>query len=240
MTRAHIVCSFWVHRPREFPNAPPYADMLKILDDSCWRFGFEHFVLTDFTTAPAIIDAGLTPWPMNLPENLMQASTEAHAQWLASPVSNGIDTIFVGADCLVRRDFRADLPACDLAIAYMKGHKRWRMNNGFVYIPAASREKVAPVLRSIANDTSEEMFDDMLAIERGLAPMPPNFGCYKRRGLAVEFLPLPIWNRYMAVTKQTPHPLDDAAKDANVLHFMGGHENGKALFFSWAAKHMGD
>lgn len=231
------VCTFWVHRPRDFPKAPPYGDMLRIVDASCRRFGFDHVVLTDETTAPRIYDAGLTPYLLELPNDLMRASTEAHARWIESPYSRGTDTVFVGADCLIRRDFRADLPACDLAIAYMKGHKRWRMNNGFVYVPAASREKVAPVLRLIADDTREKMFDDMLAIERALVPMPEGYGRYERRGLAVEFLPLPIWNRYMAVCKETPKPLKDAAEDANVLHFMGGHDNGKRLFFDWANAH---
>ena len=44
---------------------------------------------------------------------------------------------------------------------------------------------------------------------------------------------MPIWNRYM-------RSADDAAEEANVLHFMGGWDNGKALFFEWAARHMGD
>jgi hypothetical protein len=144
-----------------------------------------------------------------------------------------VHTIFVGADCLIRRDFRNDLPACDVAIGYMKGHKRWRLNNGFVYIPAESREKVAPLFRLVADDTGELMCDDMLALERALVPMPPDFGEHERRGLTVSFLPMPIWNRYM-------RSADDAAEEANVLHFMGGWDNGKALFFEWAARHMGD
>jgi hypothetical protein len=235
--RPVTVCSFWVHRPKEFPTAPPYGEMLKILEHSCRRFGFRHIVLTDEVTAPRIYDVGLTAYLVELPNDLMRASTEAHARWIESPYSRGVDTVFVGADCLIRRDFRADLPACDMAIAYMKGHKRWRLNNGFVYVPAGSREKVAPVLRLIADDTAEKMFDDMLAIERALVPMPEGYGRHERRSLTVEFLPMPIWNRYMAVSKQTPKPLDDAAEDANVLHFMGGHDNGKALFFEWAKAH---
>lgn len=232
-----VVCSFWVERKDQFPDPPDYLSMLKILDASCKRAGMRHVVLTDLPTSFAIVDGGLTAFPIRLPRSLMQASTAAHARWLEAPESKHVDTIFVGADCLIRRDFRAELPACDLAIAFMKDHKRWRINNGFVYVPAASREKVAPLFRRIADDTSEEMFDDMLAAERALLPMPADFGLHERHGLAVNFLPLLKWNRYMAICKQTPDPLSDAAEDAAVLHFMGGHDNGKALYFAWAKRH---
>ena len=225
------VCSFWVDRPRQFPNAPPYLPMLKILDASCTRFGFDHVVLCDRSTAARIHQIDLVPFGMILPDSLMQASTEAHARFLENSTVEG-DTLFVGADCLIRRDFRHQLPRGDLAIAYMKDHKRWKMNNGFVFVPAASREKVAPLLRRIADDTSEQMFDDMLAIERALSPMPAEYGLHERHGLAVNFLPLDRWNKYMNRTAVT-----DDCHDANVLHFMGGHDNGKAHYFDWAHAH---
>lgn len=219
------------------PPNPDYLSMLKILNRSCKRAGFEHAVLTDLETKPKIEAAGIGAFGYDLPRNLMKASTEAHARWMEDRRLHAYHTIFVGADCLIVRDFRAELPDCDLAIAYMKDHKRWHINNGFVYIPARSREKVAPLMRAIADDTSEEMFDDMLAFERALAPMPPDFGAYERAGLKVEFLPLPKWNRYMAKCKATPKPLLDNGEGANVLHFMGGHANGKALYFEWAKLH---
>lgn len=226
-----VVASFWVSRPKEFPNAAPYRDMLKILDASCRRFGFDHVVLTDSLTAPLAYEVGLTPWFVDLPYSLMRATTEVQARWLASPHSAGVDTVFVGADCLIRRDFRADLPKADLAIAFMKDHKRWRLNNGFMYIPAGSRDKVAPVFRLIADDTGEEMCDDMLAIERALVPMPADYGKVSRRGIDVSFLPLAQWNHSIE------HHGEPAA-DCNVLHFMGGWDAGKPLLFEWAAQHM--
>lgn len=223
-----VVCSFWVHRPKDFPKAAPYRDMLRILDGSCRRFGFEHVVLTDQTTAPLLYEVGLTPFLIDLPFSLMRSSTEAHARWLASPHSVGKDTVFVGADCLIRRDFRADLPECDVAIAYMKGHKKWRLNNGFVYVPAASREKAAPLFRFVADDTGDEMCDDMLALERALVPMPEDFGTVPRRGLDVAFVPMDKWNYGYQIDPTDP------AQDANVMHFMGGWDGGKSLFFEWA------
>lgn len=228
--RRHVVCSFWVHRPREFPRAAPYLEMLRVLDGSCRRFGFEHVVLTDLQTSGKVSAAGFTPFMVDLPGNLMKAATESHARWLASPYSIGCDTTFVGADCIIRRDFRHDVPACDVAIAYMKGHKKWRLNNGFIHVRAESRDRVAPLFRLVADDTGDEMCEDMIALERALVPMPADHGCHERRGLSVAFLPLPVWNRYMEDEA-------DAAVDANVLHFMGGWQNGKALFFSWARRH---
>ncbi len=136
------VCSFWVARPDEFPNAPDYLPMLKILDTSCRQFGFDHIVLCDKSTAARIHHVDLTPFAVVLPNNLMQASTEAHAQAMEGNIDG--DLLFVGADCLIRRDFRHQLPRGDVAIAYMKDHKRWRMMNGFIYVPAASRERRQP------------------------------------------------------------------------------------------------
>lgn len=233
------IASFWVHRPldypsKEYPVIAPYLKMLAILDRSCKRVGYNHIVLTDHETAERVNKAGLNAFSTALPRNLMKATTEVQARWLESIASKDVDTCFVGADCLVRRDFQSEVPACDLAIAYMKGHKKWRMQNGFMYVRAESGSRVAPLFREIANDTGDAMCDDMLAIERALAPMPPDYGRFERRGLQVNFLPLPTWNRYMAVDKRNPNPLADAAEDAAVLHFMGGWHNGKQLYFDWA------
>ncbi len=238
-----VVASFWVHRPLDFPNKDhpviaPYLDLLKVLDASAKRFGFDHLVLTDHDTAPQLAAAGIGYFAADLPRSLMQATTVSQACWLEHPVSKDVSSIFVGADCLIRRDFRDELPAGDLSVAYMKGHRRWRMNNGFVHIPAASRTRAARVWRSIADDTGPAMYEDMLAIERGLAPMPNDYGLFARRGLAVNFLPLSKWNRYMTDRdRRYPDAMEDAAEDANVLHFMGGWGDGKALMLKWARKY---
>lgn len=232
-----MILSFYVHRPEDFPDPPPYVDMLEILDLSCERAGYEHVVLTDERSAHLISERGLVPFVAPLSNNLMKATNESKAFWLESDISWGLDSVFVGADCLVLRDFRDELPDCDLGVAYMKGHKKWRMNNGFMYVPARSREKVLPLFWEIAKDTSDEMCDDMLAIERALEPMPPEFGTYIRRDMEVSFLPLLKWNRYMARCRQTPRPLMDTGRGANVLHFMGGWEQKKELFFQWTRLH---
>lgn len=226
----NIVCSFYVSRPLDFPNAAPYIEMLRILDRSCKRAGFEHGVLTDYETAPSIEAAGILPLPFELPRSLMKATTEAHAAWLESPLSVDCNTTYVGADCIIRKDFKKEVPACDLAITYMPGRK-WQIMNGFMHIRSKSRKAVAPLYRTIANDTSEEMCDDMLAVERALAPMPEVFGQSLRKGLTVNFLPLRAWNHCV---KHPEYP----ARDAFVMHFNGGWHNGKQLFFDWTRRWM--
>jgi hypothetical protein len=228
-----VVASYYFDRRKQHTDARavPYLELLGILDRSAKRFGFEHVVLTDCRTAEAITEAGLIPFMVDLPQNWMQATTEVHARWLESPHSEGCGTIFVGADCIIRRDFRDELPEGDVALAYMKGHKRWRINNGFMYVPAESRAKVQPLFRLIANDTGVTVGEDMSAIERALVPVPRDYGLAERRGLAVNFLPLEKWNYgyHIAVT--------DPAEGANVLHFMGDWEDGKRRMIAWAARH---
>jgi hypothetical protein len=227
--REIVVCSFWVHRPKDFPKAAPYANMLQTLDGCCKRLGYRHVVLTDWTTAPHVDALDLTSFGVPLARNLMLAVTEVQARWLESPHSADVDTLFVGADCLITRDLREAVPPGDLVVAYMKGHKKWRLNTGFMYVRAESREKVAKVFRLVAGDCSPVMCDDMAALERALSPMPPDYGAWARRGLCVNFVEMDIWNRVV-------NSGDDPAANAYVLHFLGEHR--KALFFEWAKKHL--
>lgn len=227
-----IVASFWVHRPKEYPKetaAWDYAAMLKVLDASCRRLGYQHVVLTDWQTSSYCSSNGLRSFGVDLPRNLMKAVTEVQAKWLESPHSEGADTLFVGADCIIRRDIRGLVPEGDLAVGFMKGHKKWRLNTGFMFVPAASREKVAPLFRLVARDCTERMCDDMAALERALSPMPLDFGREERRGLAVQFVPMAVWNH-------PPRSPDEEAPQAHVLHFYG--EKSKIHFFTWADRHL--
>ncbi len=224
------VCSFWVHRPDDYPDAPDYVPLLKALDRSCERFGLNHVVLTDFRTMDRVLDeVDAVASPFRLPRNLMRALTEAQAQCLEHPLSGQGDTLFVGADCLIRRDFCGHLPPADLSIILRPGHKRHRINNGFMHVPATSRAKVAVLFRQIADSTGETMCDDMVAVERALAPMPLDYGLQERAGLTVNFLPMGIWNA-------GPKRADDPAEAAFVLHFRGKAR--KVIMLDWAARWM--
>lgn len=223
--------SFWVHRPADFPEAPDYLPLLRALDRSCRMFGLEHVVLTDHETAPRAEAAGLTIFAMALPRNLARALTESQARCLESMPPT--DILFVGADCLIRRDFRGQLPPADLSIILRPGHKRHRINNGFMHVPAASCEKVAPLFRKIANDTGPTFNSchDMEAVERALSPMPLDYGLQERVGITINFLPMGIWNG-------GPRRVDDPAEAAYVLHFRGKAR--KAIMLEWARRWMAD
>jgi hypothetical protein len=220
-----IVASFYVDRRSDYPDAVDYIPLVRALHRSCGRVGLQHVVLTDYATAPAIEAAGVGAWRMDLPRNLMRALTEAQALWLETSVHG--DTLFTGADCLVARDFREHLPPADLSIILRPGHRKHRINNGFMVVPAASRSKVAPLFRRIADDCGEVMCDDMVAVERALSPMPDDYGVAERAGLTVNFLPMNVWNG-------GPKSADDPATGAHVLHFRGRAR--KAVMLDWAAR----
>lgn len=224
-----VVCSFWVHRPKDFPHAADYPSMLLVLDNSCRRFGLRHVVLTDLKTSPRLDAIGLKSYAIDLPRNLMRAVTEVQAKWIESPYAAGVDTLFVGADCIIRRDIRGAVPPGDLVVAMMKGHKKWRLNTGFIYARAGARARVAALLRRVAEDCSETMCDDMAALERSLSPMRLDHGELEREGLTVQLVPLRQWNAVL-------DRVDDAAEDSYVLHFLGA--DGKRLFMPWVKAHM--
>lgn len=222
-----IVASFYVDRRAEYPDAAEYVPLLRILERSCLMFGLRHIVLTDQATKDEIEQAGMTVFAMDLPRNLTRALTEAQARCLERFIYD--DILLTGADCLIRRDFRDHVPPADLAIILRPGHKRHRINNGFMFVPTASNAKVAPLFRRIADDTRSEMCDDMAAIERALAPMPDDYGTIERAGLRVAFLPMDVWNA-------GPKSATNAAEQAFVLHFRGTAR--KRVMLDWAARHM--
>lgn len=229
-----VVASFWVHRPKDFPKetaAYDYRAMLMVLDRCCQRFGYRHVVLTDWAGARMIDELGMRSYGIDLDRNLMKAVTDVQAAWLESPYSEGVDTLFVGADCIIRRDIRGLVPPGDLSVAYMKGHKKWRLNTGFMYVSAEGRHRVAPVLRRVAQDCRPTMCDDMAALERALGPMPKDYGLAKRAGLDVNFVPLDLWNH-------PPMSANEEAPQAHVLHFFGAKS--KEHFFPWAKNFLPD
>lgn len=224
-----VVASFWVHRPEDFPGAADYIGMLGILDASCKRQGYDHIVLTDHTSAPALIAAGLPYFASDLPRNLLQAATESHARWMESPLSIGVDTLFVGADCIVLKEFRNALKPADFTIILFQHKSLWIMT-GFMHTPAASRDKMAIAFRAVADDTQPldaRTCDDMMAWERHLAPKPTCCGIHHRAGLNVNFVPEEIWNG-------RPTSAYAPFRKAFLLHFRGS--DSKPLFFEWAAR----
>lgn len=225
-----VICSFWVHRPADFPNAADYIGMLKILDRSCRAAGMRHVVLTDPSSSRTLPE-GMEYFAKALPQNLLQATTRAQAEWVRETPYPEEDTVFVGADCIVRHDFRPYLRPADLSICTFVHRQLWIMN-GFIWVPAASRHKVVPVFDKVAKGTRAmpaRTCDDMVSWERTLGSKPRElWGKETRRGLTVRFLPEPIWN-------ERPLSADEPYLDAHVLHFRGPPQ--KQMFFEWTKIH---
>lgn len=221
------VVSFYVDRRADFPKAVDYIPLLHALDRSCERQAFRHVVLTDLFTSPALLAEGFKCFAVTLPRSLSRALTEVQARYLEAGV--GSDTLFVGADCLIVKDFRAHLAPADLSIILRPGHKRHRINNGFMHVPFGSAAKVAVVFRKIANATGPQFntCDDMVAIERTLSPMPDDYGPTERAGIKVNFLPMGVWNG-------GPKTVDSSPGKSFVVHFRG--QERKRVMLDWAER----
>lgn len=223
-----VVTSFWVHRPEEFPAAADYPTMLQILQRSCDRLGLAHVCLTDRKTRYS----GL--WPervrswigLDIPEPLMRACTEVQAQWLASIAAQGSDTLFVGADCIMRKvpTFSA---SADMAVTYRDARSKYPINTGAVFVRARALKPAAALFRRIADRCGPVWCDDQRAIRAELEPMPAKHGRYARAGMVVQFLP-------MAPMNVRPKSVDDEARGATMLHFRGKAH--KQLLFDWAKR----
>lgn len=229
-----IVCSFWVHRPIEHPNAFDYPVLLHILQASCDRLGIRHVVLTDpATLASERWPTGIEGWASDLPGPLMQATTAAQANYLESGPDT--DVLFVGADCIMLANPAKGLPT-DLALCLSYRHPgaNYPINNAFQFVRRHSLPQVAALYRRIADRTGPKWCDDQRAIRAELEPMPPACGVYDRAGLSIAFVPMRKFNHL-------PKTVDDPASGATMLHFRGKqHATGqhrKDFMVSWAKRH---
>lgn len=219
------VCSFWVHRPDDFPQAANYLALLRILEASCRRLGVAHVVLTDRATCRDINAEGMTYFARDLPRNLMEACTEAQALWLEHRHAGPLHTLFTGADAVLLKDPRPHLPEADLCLTLRPGHPRYPINTGFQFVSNGSRERVASLYRRIAERCGPKWCDDQRAIQDELTPMPMEYGTVERHGLKVAFLPMKPFN----VVPKSPR---DPSPDSVLLHFRG--KDRKQLMLDWA------
>jgi hypothetical protein len=228
------VCSFWVYRPIEHPNAFDYPVLLRILQASCDRLGIRHLVLTDHATlASERWPRGIEGWASDLPQPLMQATTAAHANYLETMPQT--DVLFVGADCVLLRNPSKHYPKdVALSLTYRNPHARYAINNGFMVVARHSVEKVAALYRRVADRCGTTWCDDQRALIAELSPMPSACGIHERAGMRVCFLPMGPFN-------SLPRTPDDPARGAVALHFRGKqHATGqhrKDLMVDWARRH---
>lgn len=223
------VLSFWVRRPVEYPHAPDYVPLLRLLQQSCDRLGLRHVVMTDATTAEGWPD-GLEAYREDLPPRLMQAATEAHARWSAGGDWQGCDTLFVGADCLIVRHPDEEFPKVPaLAVTLRIGTKKYPINTGAMMLRQHGRREAAALYRTVADRCGPTWCDDQRAIRDALAPMPGAWGTVRRAGMKVAFLPMRTFNF-------GPSSIDDAPGKAVVAHF---RQKRKEFMPAWAARYLG-
>lgn len=233
-TERPTVCSFWVHRPLEHPNAFDYTVLLRILQESCDRLGIRHVVLTDHATQA--LDRwphGIEGWASDLPQPLMQATTRAQSNYLASGPDG--DVLFVGADCILLANPLKALPAEPaLCLTYRHPSANYPINNGFMLVRRHSLPQVAALYQRIADRTGAKWCDDQRSIRAELEPMPATCGIHERAGMSIAFVPMKRFNHL-------PKDVDDPARGRTMLHFRGKqHATGqhrKDFMVSWAQRH---
>lgn len=220
------ICSFYVHRPDEHPDAADYVEMLGWLQLSCDRLNLRHVVLTDH------ISAGRLPQRMErhvsvLPMPLMQAVTWAQSHWLETGEWNNADTLLVGADCVMLRHPGKTYPGdnkADLCVTFRPGHKRYPINTGAIMVRRQARARAIRLFGNINALTGAKWGDDQRAIEAALFPMPKTWGIHERAGLRVAFLPMKGFN-------DVPQSPADRMSGATMLHFRGKAR--KELMGNW-------
>jgi len=226
------IVSFWVLRPEEHPEAEDrdYPRMLQILQRSCDRLGLRHIVLTDFDTAASDNwPEGIQSWSTELPLPLMQAATEAHAQYLGQSRTT-TDTVFVGADCIMIDDPSRRYPMePDLCVTSRPPTSRLdAINNGAMLVRRRAIDSAAALYRRVADRCGTAWCDDQKALVAELSPVPHRPRTVQRAGLMVGFLPMTPFN-------QAPRWAGDPCTGAVMLHF-SGHRR-KRMLFAWAKHH---
>jgi len=228
-----IVASFWVHRPEEFPQAPHYPAMLRILQRSCDRLGLRHIVLTDKQTRHTLLwprrddDFPIEARLFDLPQPLMQAVTYAQAAWLREEEAETEPTLFVGADCIMLRKPTPN-PLAHMTVTYRHAGARYPINTGAILIGKPCKP-VRDLFNDIFRRCGETWGDDQRAIRDALAPMPEDHAIHHRAGgLAIDFA-------HMFPLNYLPRSLEDRAAGADVVHFRGRER--KDFLFQWAERH---
>ncbi len=193
----HVV-SMYCPRP-EHPYFQDYRPFLRLLRQSCERFGHRHLVLTDDPMEVGDDDA----YPVHVPRSLMKATIAAQLAYLSDPAMADQPTLLVGADCVLAKDPEM-LAASDADISITVGDfADCRMNTGCCYIPRPARLAGvwAEAMTHVGDDWGTDQTALYLAIRKAamtglkvlelpvdpfnLAPTSPSEDC--TRGVVVHF-----------------------------------------------------
>lgn len=198
------VVSFYAPRP-DHPLFQDYTPFLRILDESCKRFGHRHIVLTDVDLP------GFEHIKMHLPHNLMLAFVMAQRMYLESFHAE-TDTLLTGADCVLARDPAGIFANGEFDIACTTHpFADSILNTGAIFVRGGSR--VSRFWKRAEAMNPAEWGDDQRVLRDALGATLDH-GLHLRGGVRVRFLPLHPWN----VAPDNP---GDPPGDAVILHFRG-------------------
>lgn len=195
----HIV-SFLCPRP-EHPFHQDYRPFLRLLRQSCERFGHEHLVLTDDPWEIGDGDA----YPVTVPRSLMKAIIAAQHAYLADPDMADVPTLLTGADCVLASDpsileeFGGDI------VITMGDFADCPMNTGCAYIPRPS--VLEPVWAEALAHVGDDWGDDQTSLHLALCKAA-------QHGLKVVEVPVDPFN----LAPETPS--EDCTRGV-VVHFRG-------------------
>lgn len=195
------VVSFYAPRP-EHPFFQDYQPFLKLLDESCRRYGHRHIVLTDDPDQCAGCDTYETP----LPRALMKAYLAAMAAYLTDKQFADTPTLLTGADCVLANDPAVMDMGYDLTITTDDRFQDCRMNCGAIFVRRPA--DVAHVFRDALERCGDEWGDDQRAV----------YAAIMASDLSVKELPCDPYNL------APENPGDDCSRGV-VLHFRGPRKN---------------
>ena len=217
------VVSFYAPRP-EHPFFQDYRPFLRLLDESCHRYGHKHIVLTDDPS----LSLEFTTLLCELPENLMKATIAAQLTYLCSHHAAEADTLMTGADCVLARDPAEvlagnderdghDEPPFDVALT-LGPFADCILNCGAMFFRRHVCNSLLADMFSLAlSRCGDEWCDDQKSLRDLLHPQLGFVGTVTSSwpwGLKIKWLPVDPFNLAPA------HPGDDCRR-GTVVHFRG-------------------
>lgn len=203
-----IVASFYAPRP-DHKFFQDYTPFLRILDESCKRFGHKHVVLTDVPLE------GFETYRINLPDNLMRACLHAQLCFLANADD---DVLLVGADCVLANDPAKVFEDPDLwEIAVTLGDFADSvLNTGAIWVRKGYTLSAAVIWNDAVRACKGEWGDDQRALRdaMGITDLSGVGYAMDMKRARIKMLPVDPYNL------APEYPGDDCTR-ATVLHFRG-------------------
>lgn len=203
-----IIASFYTPRP-DHKFFQPYEPFLRILDESCKRFGHEHIVLTDRPLE------GFKTRRTELPKNLMHACLHAQLCFLANVDE---DVLLVGADCVLANDPAVvfdDPDQWGMAVT-LGNFQDSILNTGAIWVRKGYGLAAALIWNEAKRVCGGEWGDDQTSLRdaMGIKDLDGVGYALESRHMRIKMLPVDPYNL------APEHPGDDCRRGV-VLHFRG-------------------